>query len=362
MTPSVNNRAKSRDTTCARLRQAYIARQRRQKIEIAAVGLLWLIGCPILCSLSATGTGSTWGTRHSSGHRDLCGLLQYSVSASMTGLYPKAFGSVMATLFGLLVVQRSTNGLCSILKLGWLSRFSPLVRVHHPGSTKRGESNALALKLWRRIGWIELLGYLAGGFLVGLVAFDAKFFPGVHDLLATLAFTSLNVQNGLIGWLGQDFPELFPDWASAYAYRVYMLGLLHLTVMFVLFFVLGGKDCEDFWASTESVSTRAFGDPIAIRRLASVALWYNEYAYGLLCIYLQLLNHYEQKVFEFVGESSMPYVIILSRFSISGAAATMTGGGSRSQQISEVPVDLFLGKSSSCEDRVEAERQKIKAG
>ena len=111
-------------------------------MEIAVVALLWLIGCPLLCLIDDDSLYGTPDNEH------LCGLISYSVSCSMTGLHPKVLGSIMAPLFAILVVQeRSSSGLCSNLKLGWLVRFSPLVSK----DLAARHDEKLALKLWKRI-------------------------------------------------------------------------------------------------------------------------------------------------------------------------------------------------------------------
>uniref|UniRef100_A0A7S4JDT6 Uncharacterized protein n=1 Tax=Odontella aurita TaxID=265563 RepID=A0A7S4JDT6_9STRA len=293
----------------------YLEAQRAIKQEMAAVSLLWLVGCPLLSMMPHS--GSDWGKPQ----RSLCELYAYSVSASMTGLYPKIAGSILAPLFAVFVVQRSSGGLCGLLKLGWIARYSPLLPRDESKKTKNQDDaqKMKALKLWNRIEIIEYFGYLAACFLVGLVAFDSQSFLVMHDILATIAFLSLCYQNHLVGKLGADFPDLFPNWYSRHAEKAFQLGMLHFKLMFSVFFIVGPIDricrCANLWASTESLSLKLFGTREAIKWLLSVALWYNEYAFCFLVIYVQLLEHYELRLWDFAGEMNMPYAAILSRFS-----------------------------------------------
>jgi hypothetical protein len=78
-----------------------------------------------------------------------------------------------------------------------------------------------------------------------------------------------------------------------------------------------------------------------LRWLAAVATWYNEYAFGAICVYVQLLEHYETQLWDFVGENSMPYVIILSRFSFTKVAEQIVDAFRRQQQAFRV--EIFLG-------------------
>jgi len=50
--------------------------------------------------------------------------------------------------------------------------------------------------------------------------------------------------------------------------------------------------------------------------IVSVAYWYNEYAFALLSIGVQLYGHWEMELWDFVGDKHMPVAFILSRFSI----------------------------------------------
>lgn len=349
-----------------RLGEAYLERERKIKQEMAVVSLLWLIGCPVLCVLPITKTGSLYGTPD----EQLCGLITYSVSASMTGHYPKVLGSVMAPLFAVLVVQRSSSGLCSNLKLGWLVRFSPLVSggagrdEKHKILKQDEQTSALALRLWRRVEIIEFLGYVAGGFLVALVAFDSKYFLDLHLLFATVAFLSLYQQNRLVGTLGRDFEDVFPNWSCGHAAFVFYWGMVHLCLMYLGFAILGtvqNRDrCDDVLAFLDSVSVKAFGDPGTMRWLGSVAFWYNEYAFALMSIYVQLLEHYELQLWEFAGAENMPYMGIVSRFSVRATVQRIIGG------FSDANVFLGIAKPSCNEDtavkRQKAnERQKAKA-
>lgn len=332
-------------TTPAELRETYLKRERTRKIEMGAVGFLWLIGCPLLCLLPSTRTGSLWGTPD----EFFCGLTSYSVSASMTGQYPKVFGSIMAPLFAVLVVQRTSNGLCPVLKLGWLSRFSPLVgatRNDAEISTQKKQEpsthTSLARDLWKRLENIEALGYLTGSCLVGLVILDSKYFPGTHSTLALISFFSLNRQNLLVGTLGIDYPQLFPTWTTAYGKRFYFIGMFHLILLVVpMFFFFGPMSnqgrCGDVVAFMESLSSRLFGSTDTLRSILSVAYWYNEYAFGLISIYVQLDSHYEIQLWEW-AKQNIPYIVILPRFSISNVLERVLSGPSR-----KLDADLLLG-------------------
>lgn len=323
-----------------RLGASYMEKERAIKRELAVISLLWLVGCPLLCMLPRS--GSDWGKPQPT----MCNLYAYSISASMTGELPKICGSILAPLFALYVVQRSSGGLCSILKLGWIARYSPLLSKEDRNDEKQNklakdETHKKALKLWKRIEKVEYLGYLAACFLIGLVAFDAQSFLITHDVLATLAFLSLCYQNHFVGALAKDFPDLFPHWYSDRADRIFRGGLLRLKVMFFFFFIADPVDrylnCDSLWAHTESSSLKVFGKPEAIRWLASVAFWYIEYAFCFHVIRVQLLEHYELRLWDFAGYSNMPYAAILSRFSFRGAANTIFGRSSEA--------DANLGRS-----------------
>jgi hypothetical protein len=316
----------------------YVKREHRIKQEIAVVSFLWLIGCPALCLLVPG------DTLYGAPEEQLCGLLSYSVSASMTGQYPKVLGSILAPLFGILVVQRSSNGLCSILKLGWMVRFSPLVSNEGSSSVRKDEkTKLLAAELWKRIERIEYLGYFAGGCLVALVALDAKDFPLLHNWFASAGFFALSQQNRLIGTLGHDYPSVFPDWSSGHAKGIFWLGLAHLSVMYILFFVLGTlvhlNRCDDLLSILESASVKFLGDPTSLRWLASILFWYNEYFFAFTCIYVQLLKHYELRLWEFAGAANLPYMGIVSQFSIRATMERLLGGSS--------DAEIFLGVSKS---------------
>ena len=346
-----------------RLGASYLAKERASKRELSVISFLWLVGCPLLCMLPHS--GSDWGKPQPA----MCNLYAYSISASMTGEFPKIFGSILAPLFALYVVQRSSGGLCGILKLGWIARYSPLLSiVISSSSSKEQDRNAndndnanandekqnkenetthkKALKLWKRIEKVEYLGYLAACFLIGLVAFDAQNFLIAHDILATLAFLSLCYQNHFIGALAIDFPDLFPHWNSDRAERLFRRGLLRLKVMFFFFFIADPVDrylcpCDSLWAHTESLSLKVFGTPEVIRWLASVVFWYIEYAFCFHVICVQLLEHYELRLWDFAGYSNMPYAAILSRFSFRGAANAIFG------RSSEGDANLLMGRRTS---------------
>lgn len=321
----------------ARLREAFMQGERRHKIEVAVVGILWLMGCPLLSFLPATRSGSLWGTPD----EHLCGLYSYSASASMSGLIPKVYGSILAPVFAVLIVQRTSNGLCSILKLGWLSKYSPLVLDNAKNEIV---PHALALQLWREIETIEYLGYVIGGFLIALVACDSKDFELLHVLFSTIAFMALLAQNYRIGSLGRKFPTIFPSWTSPYAFRLYYLGFFHNSMVFFYMFVFFGTirhfgRCEVVLEFLGLWSERLLGNTETLRWLASVAVWYNEYAFGVILIYIQLLEHYERQLWGFVEEKSMPYAVILSRFSFVTVAERIFG----QQQQQTAKADLFLG-------------------
>ena len=331
-----------------RLGASYLEKERATKRELAVISLLWLVGCPLLCMLPRS--GSDWGKPQP----EMCNLYAYSISASMTGEFPKIFGSIFAPLFALFVVQRSSGGLCGILKLGWIARYSPLLSISNKEGRNDEKQNKVAkdetatykkaLKLWKHIEKVEYLGYLAACFLIGLVAFDAQHFLIAHDVLATLAFFSLCYQNHFVGALAKEFPDLFPHWNSDRAERIFRRGLLRLKVMFFFFFVADPVDrylcCENLWAHTESSSLKLFGKPEAIRWLASVAFWYIEYAFCFHVIRVQLLEHYELRLWDFAGYPNMPYAAILSRFSFRGAANAIFG------RSSEADANLLTGRRS----------------
>jgi len=359
--PATNTAITTGPSHSRRLREAYIENERRRKIELAVVGMLWLVGCPVLSFLPATKSGSLWGQPDEYS----CNLNSYSASSSMSGTIPKVYGSIMAPLFAVLVVQRSSNGLCSILKLGWLAKYSPLV----PGGTNvkkvsklDANTYTLALRLWSSIEVIEFLGYVTGGFLIGLVACDSKDFPITHVLFASIAFGALLAQNYIIGRLGEKFPTILSNWTSRHASRAYWLGFFHSAVLYFLLFGFFGPlrqydRCDDFLELLDSWSVRVFGDTETMRWLASVGMWYNEYAFGAICIYVQLLEHFETQLWDFVGENNMPYVVILSRFSFTKVAGRIVGAFRR-RQLQASQVELFLGITIAPSQ--EKGRQKVK--
>ena len=365
-----NNKTMSTLTTShdsrRRLREAYIANERIRKIEVTVVGMLWLVGCPLLSYLPQTKTGALWGQPDEYS----CGINSYSASSSMSGKIPKVYGSIMAPLFAVLVVQRtSSNGLCSILKLGWLAKYSPLVPSGITNEEKVSKLDAntyqLALRLWNSIEVIEYLGYVTGGFLIGLVACDSKDFPILHVLFASIAFGALLLQNYLIGQLGDRFPTILsPNWTSQHANRAYWLGFFHNAVLYFLMFGFFGPlrqydRCDDLLELLDTWSVRLFGNIETMRWLASVGMWYNEYAFGAICIYVQLLEHYETQLWDFVGESNMPYVVILSRFSFTKVAKRIVSAfRPRQQQEQASQVELFLGITTAPSQ--EEGRQKVK--
>ena len=313
-----------------RLGDAYRKKERGIKVEIAIVSFLWLVGCPLL-ALGLPNSGSDYGKPFD----QMCDLYAYSVSASMTGQYPKLLGTIMAPNFALLVVQRSSGSLCGILKLGWIVRYSQLIPNRKPISKEKDDNRdtiTIALHLWNYIERIEYLGYLAAFFLVGLVAFDAQNFLITHDILASLAFFCLCYQNYLVGVaLPTTFPEVFPKWQSDHAANVFWWAKIHLAIMMFLMYFLGTMDhfnqCDTITEIMESISLQIFGNPFTVRWIASVFMWYNEYAFAFMSVYVQLLEHYELRLWDFVGETSMPYAAVLSRFSLRGAIGAMFGRG-----------------------------------
>ena len=74
--------------------------------------------------------------------------------------------------------------------------------------------------------------------------------------------------------------------------------------------------CHVLTSFLESTSYKLFGTTNTLTWLASVALWYTEYAFVVLCIYIQLLESYESLLWDFVGHDQMPITGILSRFSL----------------------------------------------
>jgi len=331
---------------CEQYLERYLERQRRIKLEIAVVAFLWLVGCPVLC-IYMPGSDTLYNVPN----EEFCGLPLYSISASMTGRYPKILGSILAPLFALLVVQRSSCGLCSILKLGWMVRFSPMVTLSNKDESRRAAAaqqqdhqpkTQLAVELWNRIERIEFLGYVAAFFLIALVAFDARDFTKLHTFLATIAFFALSKQNRLIGSLEDDFgSELFPNWFSGDAARAFYFGLAHLGVMYVGCTVLGTLSsldrCNGMLSILESTSVKVFDNPTTVSSLASLAFWYTEYAFVALCIYVQLLQHFELRLWQFAGAAHMPYMCIVSRFSICDAVGRMMGGPSNAYAFMGIP-------------------------
>lgn len=308
------------DASYARLGEAFLAKERKIKQEMAVIALLWLVGCPILCSL-------TQGSDYGKPDEGFCGLPSYSISSSMTGLYPKILGSIMAPLFAVLVVQRTSGALCSNLKLGWIVRFSPLVVTDNKQKKNHDENTRLlAIKLWNDIYQIELLGYLAGACLIILVAFDAKDFLLTHLISSQVAFFCLFRQNHLIGKLGDDYKDLFPNWLPQHGYRIFRWGMIHFGIMWFIFL---------FYATLENrgrcdILMNLFGNASTMKkkRLLSVLLWFNEYAFCFLCVYTQLLQHYEFRLWEFAGATKMPYMAIVSRYSLWAAVEKLIYGSS----------------------------------
>ena len=287
-----------------RFGEALLQKERRIKLEIAIVSLLWLVGCPLLCQF--VDTDSLYGTKT----EELCGLVQYSISSSMTGHYSKVLGSISAPLFAVLIVQRSSGGLCSNIKLCTLSRYSRLIDKNKHVSEEEVKE---AIGLWNHVVKIELMGYFAGANLIALVVFDSKNFEWMHLLLATIAFFCLGQQNNLIGRLGDTYPLIFPNWHNNLSVKMFYVGIFHLAIMYTGFFFLGTLNdrgrCD--------IVGRIFGPNATPRmqQVASAIFWLNEYAFAFLCISVQLLKHYEFRIWEIVGEEQMPYVTIVSKYS-----------------------------------------------
>ena len=339
------------------LRHSYLARERNRKTELIVVVTLWLLGCPILCFLPQTNAGTIWNTPDEL----MCGLPQFSISSSMTGHYPKIWGSIFATLFAVLVVQRTSNGLCPALMLGWLTRFSPLVNANHPPSTTY--DNNISRELYKRIQRIETFGYIAGACLVTLVVLDAKHFPVSHILLAQVAFFALYRQDWSVGTLGRDFPKVFPNWTSEHGRLFFYIGLGHFVVMMVSISILqtiyNTGHCEQFNDIVQSASMKLFLDADTVRWILSVAIWYTEYAFGLCCIYIQLLTHYEVQLWDFVSGGDNPavpiYLEILPRFSVKEVFGRILFGNDQERR---THLDTLLG---SCDDS-QSKAQKAKMG
>ena len=86
--------------------------------------------------------------------------------------------------------------------------------------------------------------------------------------------------------------------------------------------------------------------PTTTKFLASVAVWYLEYGFCLCCIYVQLLEHYERRLWDFVtidgGKKNFnPYLAIVSRFSLWDSFDWMRPGG-LSQSSSAKEADAYL--------------------
>eukprot|EP00986_Skeletonema_menzelii_P013481 scaffold7893_cov235-Skeletonema_menzelii.AAC.1 len=71
-----------------KLRESYLRHERIRKVEVIVTISLWLLGCPIMCSLRQFKHGTVYNTPDPL----MCGLPQYSISASMTGHLPKIWG------------------------------------------------------------------------------------------------------------------------------------------------------------------------------------------------------------------------------------------------------------------------------
>ena len=309
------------DGSYARLGDAFLAKEIKIKLEMAVIALLWLAGCPILCSI-------TEDSDYGKPYEGFCGLPSYSISASMTGMYPKILGSIVAPIFAVLVVQRTSGALCSNLKLGWIVRFSPLAVAGAATDDNRKQhqhqdetTRLLATKLWSDIVKIEFLGYFAGACLIVLVAFDAKNFFLTHLIFSQMAFLSLFYQNHLAGKLGDTYSGLFPNWASQHGYRAFYWGMFHFGVMWFM--------CVFFGTLTDRGRCdmiNLLGNASTVKPILSVMLWFNEYAFCFLCIYTQLLQHHEFRLWEFAGAANMPYMAIVSRYSTALTVETLIFG------------------------------------
>lgn len=257
----------------------------------------------------------------------------------MTGHYSKILGSVLTPLFAVLVVQRTSGGLCSHIKLHLLSRYSPLFR--DSGSCRsQGDAAAtatttardaiIARDLWNHIVKIELFGYLAGASLIALVAFDSKNFEWTHNLLASIAFFFLGQQNRMIGHLGQQFPMIFDDWQNPAATVMFYWGFIHLGVMYIGFVFLGtlrDRGHCDMIGNILGPNARP-----STAEFASALFWANEYIFAFLCISLQLLTYYEYRIWDIVGEEQMLCASILSKYSTFGAFDLFLRGEAKEAQ------------------------------
>lgn len=327
--------------------QMLLEKERRAKIEIAIVATLWLAGCPLLCWLLDT-NDSLYGTTTD----ELCGLVQYSISSSMTGHYSKILGSVLTPLFAVLVVQRTSGGLCSHMKLHLLSTRcsqTPHVGGGDDSAGQFDDSNAAAAAaaattittplrnittardLWNHIVKIELLGYFAGASLIALVAFDSKNFEWTHNLLASIAFFLLGQQNRMIGRLGQRFPTIFVDWHNPVATVMFYWGFLHLGLMYTGFFFLGTLQDRGRCDMVGNILGPNAEPNVA--KCASALFWANEYVFVFLCTSLQLLRYYEYRIWEIVGEDRMLYASILSKYSCFSAFDLLFRGGTKEASV-----------------------------
>ena len=185
-----------------------------------------------------------------------------------------------------------------------------------------------------------------------------------------MALASLHVQNYLIGDLGRSFPDLFPGWTHPDADRLFRLAFFFFSAIgFGMY--LGGAlrsfdRCDLLWIPVDKLSTTVFSaggerdDHDSVIRLgrmiASALFWSNEYAFGFLAIYIQLFEHWELKIWDFVGDWYMPIATILSRFSLysifqtiyyspdghhgrflltAGGASNTTSGGGETKKLHE---------------------------
>ena len=123
---------------------------------------------------------------------------------------------------------------------------------------------------------------------------------------------------------------------------MFYLGMIHISIMYIFYFVFGTMNhfhrCDDVLSILEAASQRAFGNATTMRWIASVAFWYNEYAFAFMSIYVQLLSHYEFRIVEFIGENNMPFMAVVSRFSICESVEHVLGLSSPSPEV-------FLGIS-----------------
>eukprot|EP00746_Dinoflagellata_sp_MGD_P139728 gnl/MRDRNA2_/MRDRNA2_73136_c0_seq1.p1 gnl/MRDRNA2_/MRDRNA2_73136_c0~~gnl/MRDRNA2_/MRDRNA2_73136_c0_seq1.p1 ORF type:complete len:397 (+),score=20.15 gnl/MRDRNA2_/MRDRNA2_73136_c0_seq1:141-1331(+) len=233
--------------------------------EIAFFGLLWIVGCPLLATYGPA--PSDWHTDHMTsfqreqnkylyphnndstwGRPDLCQLPNWTVSAAMTGRYPKLMASICTTMFALLNMG-NFQSCCQLLRLGWMNKISPSSNV---GSTPITRDTALAF--WNRICTIERTSYIGPLGLMFLCVFDSKYFDEIHITIALIAFFGLYRTLSLLKGVGDSFPEFFSNLNRANNSSVHLVpgfwlcGVTNLVIFLVLEFAIGfiddGGYCE----------------------------------------------------------------------------------------------------------------------